>query len=78
MWSDEVVMKKRTIAATQFKAECLSLLDEIERGQTEITVTRRGVPVARLVPLEASPQRRKLTGRIVGDIVNFGEPEWIR
>ncbi len=78
MWSGEVVMKKRTIAAAKFKAECLRLLDEVERGKTEITVTKRGVPVARMVRLEAADQRRKLKGRIVGDIVNFGEPEWIR
>jgi hypothetical protein len=36
MWSDEVVMKKRTIAATQFKAECLSLLDEVERARATV------------------------------------------
>lgn len=42
----------RTIPATRFKAECLQLLDDVaETGET-IVVTKRGKPVARLLPLE--------------------------
>ena len=38
------------IAAAEFKAKCLSLLDRVrEDGQT-ITITKRGRVVARLVP----------------------------
>ena len=77
MWSDEVVMKKRTIAATQFKAECLSLLDEVERTRTELTVTKRGIPVARIVPLEKR-QSVKQRARITGDLIASVEAEWIR
>ncbi len=69
-------MKKKTIAAAKFKSKCLSLLSEVERNRQEIVVTRRGVPVARLVPLEL--RKGNLTGTIVGDIVDFSEPEWIR
>jgi prevent-host-death family protein len=76
MWPIQLVMKRKTIAAAKFKAECLSLLTEVERGHQEITVTRRGVPVARLVPL-ARTRRKNLAGKIVGDIVRFSEPEWI-
>lgn len=42
---------ERTISATQFKARCLSLLDEVAESGEEIVVTKRGRPVARLVPL---------------------------
>jgi prevent-host-death family protein len=41
-----------SISATQFKARCLSLLDEVASSGSEIVVTKRGRPVARLVPLE--------------------------
>ena len=41
----------RTIPATRFKAECLQLLDEVADSGETIIVTKRGKPVARLLPL---------------------------
>lgn len=80
MWSREVVMKPKTIPAAKFKAQCLALLDEVATGRGEIVVTKRGKPVARLVPLSApgKPRLGKLGGKILGDIVNVGEPEWLK
>ena len=52
-------MKAQVVTATEFKAKCLSLLDEIEQRGTAITVTRRGRPVAVLGPrrqMEVSAQ----------------------
>ena len=77
MWPTQVVMKKRTIPAAQFKTQCLGLLDEVEKGQTQLVITKRGRPVARVVPLERATPRKKLGGRILGDIVGSIEPEWI-
>lgn len=66
----------RTITVTEFRAKCLTLLDEVhERGLT-ITITKRGVPIAQLSP---PPKPKKSTlrdsfagrGKIIGDIVNF-------
>jgi prevent-host-death family protein len=42
----------RTIPATRFKAECLQLLDDVAKSGETIVVTKRGKPVARLLPLE--------------------------
>lgn len=51
----------RTIAAGQFKAQCLRLLDEVaETGET-IVVTKRGKAVAKLEPLE---EPRSLKGSV--------------
>lgn len=69
-------MKKRSISATQFKAQCLALLDECEKRGTELVITKRGKPVARLVPLEPVSRRKPLGGRILGDIVGPIEVEW--
>jgi prevent-host-death family protein len=50
--SATVVGMERTISATQFKARCLALLDEIgDTGET-LVVTKRGKPVARVTPAE--------------------------
>jgi prevent-host-death family protein len=40
------------ISASQFKARCLALLDQVAEGGGEIVVTKRGRPVARVVPVE--------------------------
>lgn len=75
MWPDEVVMKRRTIAAAKFKAECLSLLDEVAQTREEVVVTKRGKPVARLVPLERKRKGAALGVTIHGDIVGPTEPD---
>jgi prevent-host-death family protein len=39
----------RSIPATQFKAQCLALLDRV--GPEGLVITKHGKPVARLVPV---------------------------
>lgn len=68
--------KARTIAIARFKAECLSLLDEVARSHQELVVTRRGNPIARVVPLAPKKKTGKLRVRVLGDIVGPSEPEW--
>lgn len=43
------------IAAGEFKARCLALLDEVAEGGGELVVTKRGRPVARVVPVDEAP-----------------------
>jgi prevent-host-death family protein len=61
------------IPAGEFKAKCLKLLDEVHQHRSQLVITKRGKPVARLVPVtEDLPDifgRMKGTGEILGDIV---------
>jgi prevent-host-death family protein len=62
-----------TISAASFKATCLALLDKVERTGQPIRVTKRGKPVAQLVPVSPRGKRRLMgcmegTAKIVGDI----------
>ena len=41
------------IAISEFKAKCLSLLEEVNKTKTSLRVTRRGKPIADVIP--ASP-----------------------
>ena len=50
-------MAIRTVAAGAFKQGCLALLDQVAAGSVEIVVTKRGKPVARLVPMESADDR---------------------
>jgi prevent-host-death family protein len=45
----------REIPAGRFKAQCLALLDDVATSGEPIVVTKRGKPVARLVPIEDPP-----------------------
>ena len=43
------------IPAGEFKAKCLSILDQVDRTHQAVTVTKRGKPIARVVPMAAKP-----------------------
>lgn len=70
-------MKPLSVPAVKFKAQCLALLDEVERTSRPIIVTKRGRPVAQVAPLPAR-KRPKLKGSIVfqGDLVSPLDEIW--
>ena len=68
------------VKASEFKAKCLKLMDEVAESGGEIVITKNGRPVSRLLPYRQKP--KTLFGRdrdrlvILGDV---GEPidvEW--
>jgi prevent-host-death family protein len=69
-----------TIPAGEFKAKCLSLMDLAHNQREVIVVTKRGIPIAKLVPYEDVPQPifgyMKNTITIKGDIVSPIEEDW--
>jgi prevent-host-death family protein len=70
--------KARTVAAGRFKAECLSLLSRVaETGETYV-VTKRGRPVAQVVPVTRNVRPRPLRGSVTihGDIVGPALDTW--
>jgi prevent-host-death family protein len=46
------ILRGNEISAAEFKARCLSLMDEVSARGRSFTITKRGTPVARLVPIE--------------------------
>lgn len=70
------------INATEFKAKCLKLIDEIAATRQPLVITKRGKPVARVVPIEdeATPRGQfgymRGTVTIIGDIVNVPHDPW--
>jgi len=43
----------RTMTATQFKAECLRVLDEVAATGEPVTVAKRGKPVAKVTAVSS-------------------------
>lgn len=54
----------RVVPATQFKAQCLALIDRVAEGRGDIIISKRGRPVARLVPVEPDRSSRPLLGSV--------------
>lgn len=50
-------MAIKTVPAGVFKQGCLRMLDEVAETHQEIVITKRGKPVARLVPVKQERER---------------------
>ena len=77
-------MKIKTIPAGTFKARCLAIMDEVAAKRESVVITKRGKPVAKLVPVEKEKDdifgffNGKGTIEIKGDIVSpiLSPEEW--
>ena len=64
----------KTIKASEFKAKCLKIMDEVAESGQSVVITKRGVPVAELVPAKRRSESivgaMKGSVKILGDIVS--------
>jgi len=74
-------MVTKTIAAGAFKQTCLALLDGVANHRMQVLITKRGRPVARLVPVETDEEREQAAlaelrgkGRMLVDEKIFLQP----
>jgi prevent-host-death family protein len=59
----------RTVAISELKAHCLRLVDEVAQRRRELIITKRGKPIARVVPLDELPKDdalERLRGTVIG------------
>jgi prevent-host-death family protein len=72
----------KTIAAGSFKVHCLAIMDEVQSKRQAVLITKRGKPVAKLVPVEQ--EKDDIFGflkgkvKVVGDVVSpaLAPEEW--
>ncbi|XVN42837.1 MAG: type II toxin-antitoxin system prevent-host-death family antitoxin [Candidatus Rickettsia vulgarisii] len=73
------------ISATEFKKHFLSLIDEVKNNHSSFIVTKRKLPIAKIVPLNSNkPDNNKSyfgclkgTVKIKDDIINYSsEDDW--
>lgn len=69
------------IAAGKFKAECLKLMDRVNETHEEVIISKRGKPVAKLVPVENEPKKSifgLLTDTVIEekDIISSTGEKW--
>jgi prevent-host-death family protein len=66
-------MTMKKMAAGEFKAKCLAVMDEVQKKNQPVLITKRGKPIAKLVPANGEPNDIfgfwKGKGKITGDVV---------
>lgn len=72
--------KLKEIAAGEFKAKCLQLMDSVQKTKNPLVITKRGKPVVKLVPIDGEATNfygcMKGSVKIVGDIISPIDIEW--
>jgi prevent-host-death family protein len=72
----------KTMAAGEFKVHCLKVMDEVQSKREAVVITKRGKPVAKLVPVDSKKDGIYGffvgKGTIKGDVVApaFTPEEW--
>lgn len=55
--------------AGEFKTKCLELMDRIRERGAVITITKRGVPVCKVIPLDETPE--PIFGSMKGSVISY-------
>jgi prevent-host-death family protein len=64
----------KTIAAAEFKAKCLALIDRVHAEGESITITKRGRTMARLVPAGPADDDERPWLRVRGTLQKYDDP----
>lgn len=65
---------RKAIGAAEFKAKCLSLIEQMTDDGEPIVITKRGNPVAVLSPLPDSTRRASIIGAMKGSVLTYDDP----
>jgi prevent-host-death family protein len=64
-----------TVSATDFKAKCLAMIEEMNRTKVPIVVTKRGKPVAEMYPARSEAEAPKsFFGSMKGTVLRYDDP----
>ena len=61
----------KTIPASRFKAQCLKIMDEVKARREPVVITKKGKPVARLLPIDEPG--REVFGCLAGQLEIAGD-----
>ncbi|HEU5411000.1 MAG TPA: type II toxin-antitoxin system Phd/YefM family antitoxin [Candidatus Acidoferrales bacterium] len=64
---------KHEVAISEFKAKCLSLLDEVSKTKIPLRVTRRGKPIADVIPAQDTSDNHGWIGSMAGSVEITGD-----
>ncbi len=62
----------KTMLISEFKTHCVGVLNEVSTTGRHVLVTKRGKPVAQIIPVPLRPQTQSVSGDCEG-LVSFSE-----
>ena len=68
-----------TLSVSEFKAKCLSVLQDVNKQKKRVIITKRGKPIAEVIPHESEDKEVPLEDTVVfmGDITSpVAEEDW--
>ena len=68
-----------SLSVSEFKAKCLSVLQDVNKQKKRIIITKRGKPIAEIIPHESEEKEIPLEDTVVfmGDIISpVAEEDW--
>jgi len=68
-----------SISVSKFKATCLAVLEDINKQKKRVVITKRGKPIAEVIPFESDHEDIALkdTVTFMGDIVSpVADDDW--
>ena len=65
------------VGAAEFKARCLQIMDQVNETGAEVTITKHGHPVAKLVPVAAQVTRPPLLGSCEDSLIILDEEDLV-
>jgi prevent-host-death family protein len=76
------------VAISEFKAKCLALLEDVDKTKISLLVTRRGRPIAEVIPTSPNRDERdwlgsmsdsmEITGDVVSPVIEIQEIEALK
>ena len=68
-----------TLSVSKFKATCLAVLEDVSRQKKRVLITKRGKPIAEIIPVEHQKKDIPLKDTVLflGDIVSpVAQNDW--
>lgn len=67
-------MPRKAVGATEFKAKCLNLIEQMTGDGEPIIITKRGKPVAILSPVPEIAAGTSIIGAMKGTVLSYDDP----
>ena len=61
----------KTLSAGEFKTHCLRIMEDVRQRREAVVITKRGVPIAKLVPTDAP--KHEVFGCMAGTVTYEGD-----
>ena len=65
---------RKTVAASEFQAKCLRIINEMAEDGEPVTITNRGRPVAVLSPVRQEQAEQSIVGAMKGSVLAYDDP----